>query len=374
MGRGWVTQAHAVTMSAKLKQRIHEDIAINGPMPLSRYMNICLGDPKHGYYTNRDPFGLTGDFTTAPEISQMFGEIIGIWLIAAWEQLGAPDQFRLVELGPGRGTLMADCLRSISLKPKMLAALQIDMVEMSPVLVTEQQKKLKHASCAIRWCSQLEDLELPTIIIGNEFYDALPVHVMIQSKTGIHERHVIAAEDNGLTFADLPATLPEFSRSDFENIPNDAVFELSPERHQMTQDIVKALTKCGGAALLIDYGFLQPKTGTTFQALKNHQPVDPLAEPGDADLTSLVDFSALQTGFSTQGLNVHGPTTQMDFLLDLGLLERAGSLGAAADKDTQTALQKAVTRLVSPDEMGTLFKVIAATTFNNPLPGFGKQA
>ncbi|MEP2758334.1 MAG: SAM-dependent methyltransferase [Hyphomicrobiales bacterium] len=355
-----------------MKQRIREDIAINGPMPLSRYMNICLGDPQDGYYTSQDPFGLAGDFTTAPEISQMFGELIGAWLIEAWEKLGAPTQCRLVELGPGRGTLMADCLRSISLKPKMLAALQIEMVEISPVLIAEQQKKLSGSQCAVRWCEQLDAAELPTLIVANEFYDALPVHVMIKSNSKIYERHVVATDDDGLGFSDLPATLPKTALPDFNKIPENTVFELSPERHQMTQNLAKALTICGGAALMIDYGFLQPKSGTTFQALKNHQPVDPLDSPGNADLTSLVDFTALQNGFQALGLNVHGPTSQMDFLLNLGLLERAGHLGAAADQVTRTTLQKAVTRLVAPDEMGTLFKVIAATTFNDSMPGFGE--
>lgn len=358
--------------TTRLKQRIREDIAINGPMPLSRYMNICLGDPQSGYYTNRDPFGIKGDFITAPEISQMFGELIGVWLVSAWEQLGAPNQMRLVELGPGRGTLMADCLRSIALKPQLLDGLQIDMVEMSPVLVAEQQKKLAHINCPIRWCDKLEDHDLPTLIVANEFYDALPVHVMIKTMSGIHERHVAGSGEDELTFIDLPASLPEATLASYESLPENTVFELSPERHQMTQNISRTLTQHGGAALLIDYGFLQPKTGTTFQALKNHQAVDPLEEPGTADLTSLVDFTALQREFSAQGLNVHGPASQMDFLLDLGLLDRAGQLGANADIGTQTALQNAVTRLVSPDEMGTLFKVIAATTFDAPSQCFGQ--
>lgn len=358
----------------RLKQRLFEDIAINGPMPLSRYMNICIGDPQDGYYTTRDPFGVKGDFTTAPEISQMFGELIGVWLISAWEKLGAPNQIRLVELGPGRGTLMADCLRSIALKSKMRDGLQIDMVEMSPVLVAEQQAKLAQAKCPVRWCSKLEDSALPTVIIANEFYDALPIHIMIKTASGIHERHIVGSGENELAFADLPASMPEATLASYKSVAENTVFELSPERHQMTQEISHTLAQNGGAALLIDYGFLQPKTGATFQALKNHQPVDPLSEPGTADLTSLVDFTALQREFSAQELKVQGPTTQMDFLLDLGLLERAGQLGANADTTTQAALQNAVTRLVSPQEMGTLFKVIAAKTFDDPLPGFGNHA
>lgn len=359
--------------TTSLKQRIFEDIALNGPMPLSRYMNICLGDPTHGYYTNRDPFGAGGDFTTAPEISQMFGELIGVWLISAWETLGSPAKTRLIELGPGRGTLMADCLRSIALKPKFLEGLQIEMVEMSPVLISQQEKRLSNAPCPVRWCSSLEDHDLPTLVVANEFYDALPVHVLVKTSSGIFERHVVGSDDESFAFSDLPASLPEKTLARFNSLPENTVFELSPERHQMTQRIAQVLLQNGGATLLIDYGFTQPKTGTTFQALKNHQPVDPLEEPGCADLTSLVDFTAMQKEFAQQGLNVCGSISQMDFLLDLGLLERAGQLGASADMETQTTLQNAVTRLVSPDEMGTLFKVLAATTSRSKLPGFRKQ-
>lgn len=359
--------------STSLKQRIFEDIALNGPMPLSRYMNICLGDPKHGYYTNRDPFGVAGDFVTAPEISQMFGELIGIWLISAWENLGSPAKTRLVELGPGRGTLMSDCLRSLALKPQLINGLQIDMVEMSPVLVGEQQKRLSGAPCPVCWSSSLEESELPTLIIANEFYDALPVHVLVKTSSGIFERHVIGSGDDSLVFSDLPASLPNSALLEYEHLPENTVFELSPERHQMTQTISSVLKQNGGAAILIDYGFEQPKTGATFQALKNHKPVDPLEEPGNADLTSLVDFTSLQKEFLAQGLYVHGPASQMDFLLNLSLLERAAQLGASANLQTQTVLQNAVTRLVSPDEMGTLFKVISATTFQGALPGFSKD-
>ena len=153
--------------SPSLKQRIFEEIALNGPMPLSRYMTICLGDPEQGYYTTRDPFGAAGDFVTAPEISQMFGELIGIWLISAWENLGSPAKMRLVELGPGRGTLMADCLRSLILKPKLIAGLQIELVEMSPVLVAEQKKRLSGAPCSVCWSTELQESELPSLIISN---------------------------------------------------------------------------------------------------------------------------------------------------------------------------------------------------------------
>lgn len=355
--------------SNSLKQRIFEDIALNGPMPLSRYMNICLSDPKDGYYTSRDPLGVSGDFTTAPEISQMFGELIGIWLISAWKALGSPKKTRLVELGPGRGTLMADCLRTLSLEPKLLSGLRITMVELSPVLATKQRKRLSHAPCPIEWSPDLKPDELPTFVVGNEFFDALPIHVLVKTKDGFSERHVVQKSPDELTFEDLPSNIPN-AMVHSASFANGTVFELSPQRNQMAQSIGHLIRQNDGAVLVIDYGFEQPKFGTTFQAITNHQSVDPLQYPGLADLTSLVDFTALQQAFQTCGLNSIGPISQSDFLLNLGILERAGRLGSGAKIETQKMLQQAVTRLVSPDEMGTLFHVMAASSPAINLSGF----
>jgi SAM-dependent MidA family methyltransferase len=355
-------------MSHSLKTRILEEIALNGPMPLSRYMSLCLGDPVSGYYMTRDPFGTAGDFTTAPEISQMFGELIGAWLISAWQALGSPTRTRLAELGPGRGTLMADCLRSIALRPDFLQGLEINMIEISPVLIAAQKQKLAQAPCPVHWHKALPDSDLPTLVIANELFDALPVHVLVKTEHHIAERHVIRTDDNRLAFADLPTRL-QFSHPGVDDLPAGTVFELSPERSDVAKQIANHIKTGGGAALLIDYGYVQPKTGTTFQAITNHEAVDPLEEPGEADLTALVDFTSLQECFRSQGLHVSGPVSQMDFLLDLGLLERAGQLGAEQSQQMQAELQKAVTRLVAPTEMGTLFKVLAATSFDKPLPG-----
>lgn len=354
-----------------LKTRILEDIALTGPMPLSRYMNLCLGDPVAGYYMTRDPFGNAGDFTTAPEISQMFGELIGIWLISAWKALGSPSSTRLVELGPGRGTLMSDCLRSLALAPELMRGLEIDMVDMSPTLIAEQQKTLSNAPCPVHWHSALPSSKCPTLLVANEFFDALPVHILVKTETGVAERHVTASANGGLAFADLPTRL-QMDRTEIDGMSAGTVFELSPERADMAKQIAEGINQTGGAALVIDYGFVQPKVGATFQALLNHQSVDPLAQPGEADLTALVDFTALNQSFVAEHLLVSGPTSQMDFLLNLGILERAAQLGTGQPKNTRTSLQEAVTRLVSPDEMGTLFKVLAATSFSDPLPGFDK--
>lgn len=356
-----------------LKTRITEEIALNGPMPLSRYMSLCLGDPASGYYMTRDPFGTAGDFTTAPEVSQMFGELIGAWLISAWQALGSPARTRLAELGPGRGTLMADCLRSIALKPDFLQGLEINMIEISPVLIAAQKQKLAQAPCPVHWHKTLPDSDLPTLVIANELFDALPVHVLVKTEHHIAERHVILAGEDRLAFADLPTKL-QFSHAGIDELPVGTVFELSPQRNDMAREIADRINAHGGAALLIDYGYVQPKTGNTFQAITNHKPVDPLEQPGEADLTALVDFTSLQQCFRSQGLHVSGPVSQMDFLLDLGLLERAGQLGANQSGEVQAELQKAVTRLVAPTEMGTLFKVLAATSFENPLPGLQKPS
>lgn len=356
-----------------LKTRILEDIALTGPMPLSRYMNLCLGDPVSGYYMTRDPFGKEGDFTTAPEVSQMFGELIGAWLISAWRALGNPPRTRLVELGPGRGTLMADCLRAMALEPDLMRGLEIDMVDMSPSLTATQKNTLAQAPCPIKWQEYLPDSDLPTLLIANEFFDALPVHILVKTEKGIAERHVIASDNSGLAFVDLPTKL-RVNQSEIDGIPAGTVFELSPERNDMAQNIAARINANGGAALLIDYGYIQPKTGATFQALTNHQPADPLDQPGEADLTALVDFTSLEQCFKSANIHVSGPMSQMDFLLNLGLLERAGQLGSNQPERVQIGLQQAVTRLVSPEEMGTLFKVLVATSFDDQMPGFQKSS
>lgn len=356
-----------------LKTRILEDIALTGPMPLSRYMNLCLGDPISGYYMTRDPFGQDGDFTTAPEVSQMFGELVGAWLVSAWQALGRPSRTRLAELGPGRGTLMADCLRSLTLEPDLMRGLEIDMVDMSPTLIAAQQKTLSPAPCPIHWHGTLPDSDLPTLLIANEFFDALPVHILVKTEKGIAERHVIASQDNNLVFADLPTKL-QVNQNQIDATPSGTVFELSPERNDVANHIAAGINANCGAALLIDYGYVQPKTGATFQALTDHQMVDPLDQPGQADLTALVDFTSLKNCFNSTNVHVSGPVSQMDFLLDLGLLERAGQLGSDQPPEIQTGLQQAVTRLVSPDEMGTLFKVLAAASFDDPMPGFQKPS
>ncbi|WP_306258146.1 class I SAM-dependent methyltransferase [Pararhizobium sp. IMCC21322] len=358
---------------ADLKTRILEDIALTGPMPLSRYMNLCLGDPVSGYYMTRDPFGHGGDFTTAPEVSQMFGELVGAWLVAAWQALGRPSRTRLAELGPGRGTLMADCLRSLALEPDLMRGLEIDMVDMSPTLIAAQQEKLSKVPCPVRWHGTLPDSDLPTLLIANEFFDALPVHILVKTEKGIAERHITASQEGKLGFADLPTKL-QISQGQIDAIPTGTVFELSPERCDVAKNIAAGIKANGGAALLIDYGYVQPKTGATFQALTNHQMVDPLDQPGEADLTALVDFTSLEKCFKSMDIHVSEPVSQMDFLLNLGLLERAGQLGSGQSQEMQTGLQQAVTRLVSPDEMGTLFKVLAAASFDDPMPGFQKSS
>tara|TARA_R110002167_G_scaffold71378_10_gene201454 strand:- start:2915 stop:3994 length:1080 start_codon:yes stop_codon:yes gene_type:complete len=356
-----------------LKNRILEDIALSGPMPLPRYMSLCLGDPEAGYYMRRDPLGAEGDFTTAPEISQMFGELIGVWLVSAWKALGRPFRMRLVEFGPGRGTLMSDCLRSLALEPALLRGLEIEMIDISPALKAAQQTTLMHAPCPAHWHDELQDSALPTLIIANEFFDALPVHILVKTADGVAERHVVAGSEGQLAFADLP-TSQSVRMAQADRLAPGTVFELSPQRNDMATAMAKQLSAQGGAALLIDYGFVQPKTGATFQALIRHQPVDPLDQPGQADLTALVDFTALGNGFRSQGLHVKGPVSQMDFLLDLGLLQRAAHLGAKRDQRDRETLQLAVNRLVSPDEMGVLFKVLAAASFDVSLPVFQNPA
>lgn len=343
-----------------LKTRILDEIALSGPMPLARYMTLCLTDPDHGYYMSRNPLGRFGDFTTAPEVSQMFGEMIGIWVRQTYEKMGRPPSLRLMELGPGRGTLMADCMRALQTDSALFDALQIDLVEISPVLRATQNTTLSGFDRPIDWHEKIPvTSQLPTIIIANEFLDALPVHVVIRTNEGMAERHV-QAQNGVLGYIDLPSAMP--MTSTLEALPAGTIVELSPARHQAVLEMADALKGAGGAALIIDYGYGEPHNGSTFQAVQNHQGTDPLQDPGAADLTALVDFQATEAACRAGGLATRAIGTQMDFLLDHGLLARAAELGRGKDAKVQAQLQADVNRLVAPQEMGTLFKVLIAGT------------
>lgn len=339
-----------------LAERLARAITLAGPIPLSQFM----GAANAHYYATRDPLGSRGDFVTAPEISQMFGELIGLWLADLWDRAGRPAA-RYVELGPGRGTLAADALRAMSragLTPP------VDLVETSPTLRAAQAERVPQAE----WHLDLVGLpdDAPLLIVANEFFDALPIRQLVATGAGWRER-LVACQDT--------LFLPIVGDRSFDMIipphlrdaPPGSILETSPAAVAMLRALAARLLAQGGAALIIDYGYEGPAIGDTLQAVRGHQFANPFEAPGEADLTAHVDFATLKEAAEAEGLVVHGPVTQRDFLGTLGIDARAVALakasperaeGIAADRD----------RLVASDQMGELFKVIALTAPGWPAP------
>jgi NADH dehydrogenase [ubiquinone] 1 alpha subcomplex assembly factor 7 len=338
-------------------------IAAEGPLTVERYMALCLGHARHGYYMRQDPFGRGGDFTTAPEISQMFGELIGVWCAAAWQAMGAPSPFLLIEPGPGRGTLMADLLRAARVVPGFLEAARVHLVETSPVLRRSQEKTLSGAGMTIHWHSSIDEVPTgETLLVANEFFDALPIRQFVRTETGWHERLVGTDGSGKLSFGLAPDPLsPKLLPRWAQTAAPGEIVEISPARNDTARSIGARLKVCGGAALIIDYGHLRSAPGDTLQAVRAHAFQDVLDRPGESDLTSHVDFEALGAALKGGGAAVHGPLTQGAFLSAMGLAERAEVLKRHADASSQVDIDAAKTRLAADSQMGHLFKVIAAT-------------
>lgn len=353
-------------MSNALAAQLAREIAASGPIPVAQWMARALGDARHGYYTTRDPLGAAGDFTTAPEISQMFGELIGLWAADLWQRAGSPA-IRLVELGPGRGTLMADFWRATARVPGFHAASRLHLVETSPVLRAAQARMLPHADFHDS-LAQVPD-DAPLLLIANEFFDALPVRQLIRTATGWRERMV--AHD-GTRFVTGAGALPvdALVPPALANALQGAIYETSPAGQNIAAEIGARLAAHGGAALIIDYGYSCPATGDTLQAVHAHNYVDPFADPGDVDLTAHVDFAALAAAAGVMAL---GPAAQGAWLTQIGIAVRADALKARADTSTRAQIDAALTRLTVT--MGTLFKVLALTGKGWPNPaGFGNDA
>jgi SAM-dependent MidA family methyltransferase len=343
---------------------LRERIAQEGPLTVERYMDLCL---RH-YYATRDPLGAAGDFTTAPEISQMFGELIGLWIIEAWNGMGRPSPVRLVELGPGRGTLMADALRAARLLPDFLGAATVHLVETSPALRAVQERTLAAAPAPAAWHERLEDVpEGPAIVVANEFLDALPVRQFVATARGWCERLVGLAEDR-LAFGLSPepvAGLPPPPRQ-------GAILEVPSAALGVVRPLASRLARQGGAALFIDYGHWGPAFGDTLQAVKRHAFADPLVAPGEADLTVHVDFRRVAEAAASEGAAVHGMAIQGDFLRALGIEARAAALKRRASAAQAEDIDRALDRLAGsgPSGMGELFKVLGLSHPGvGPLPG-----
>ena len=344
-----------------LRARIAALIEAQGPMSVAQFMTIALLDPKDGYYATRDPFGAQGDFTTAPEVSQMFGEMIGLWLLQAWADQGCPKNSRLVELGPGRGTLMADALRAASVEPDFTNDLEVVLIEASPVLQQMQADKLRGSGADISWQAQFDDSlsDRPLFLIANEFFDALPVRQYVRAERGWHERMVTALDGElGFALAPVPVPLPVIPQ-DRETAPQGGVYETSPAALALAEHIAAIVAQRGGAALMIDYGY-DAVTGfaETLQAVGGHRFADVLAAPGEDDLSAHVDFAALAQAGRRGGACVFGPVTQGGFLASIGITERAEQLMKSHPASAEELLT-ATQRLIGADQMGTLFKALA---------------
>ena len=360
-----------------LSEIIADAIRREGPIGVDRFWDLALFHPDHGTYTGRDPIGRGGDFVTAPEVSQMFGELIGAWVATVWERLGRPSPFVLAELGPGRGTLIADVLRTLlDVAPRCMRAAQVRLVEVSDRLAAVQQTRLERYDLPNRRLKSLGEAEPhPTILLANELFDAVAIRQFVFDGTDWRERRVGLGDDGTLRFVPgktaggLGAAV---ERAALGAPEPGATLELSPAREALAADIAGRLAAEGGAALMIDYGHVHTGYGDTLQAIRGHAYADVLAEPGLADVTSHVDFQRLALPFRAAGLKVSQVTTQADFLLRLGLLARAGSLGARLDEAGREGIRRDVQRLAGAGkgEMGELFKVLAAASVPLDLPPF----
>lgn len=344
-------------------------IATTGPLSVADYMTDCLMHPDHGYYATRDPLGAAGDFTTAPEISQMFGEMLGLCLAQAWLDQGAPERFTLAELGPGRGTLMADILRATRAVPGFHAGADIHMIEASPVLRAAQSRALTpHALTHHDTANTLPDG--PLYLVANEFFDALPIRQFIREGEMWRERQV-GLKDGALAFGlGTPAPVPALSQR-LEDTRDGDLVELCPAAAPVMGKIAARIQTHGGAALIIDYGDWR-SLGDTLQALKDHAPAPALDTPGEADLTAHVDFEALTRAAAPLAPQLL--TSQGVFLERLGITGRAQALATKLSGDALDSHIAAHRRLTHPDEMGTLFKVLGLTRADAPgLPGLTRN-
>ena len=349
-----------------LEARIAALIAAQGPISVAQYMTLALHDAEGGYYATREPFGAAGDFITAPEISQMFGEMLGLWCVQVWHDQGQPKHKRLVELGPGRGTLMADALRAAKAAPEFLVGLEVVLIESSPVLQKAQaeklpMEKLRDSGVAIRWAGHFDDsmTDRPLLLLANEFFDALPVRQYVRKEEHWRERMVVLKNER-LEFALAPLATPSAvipaSRA---GAPDGGAYEVSAAATALAETIARVIAEKGGGALLLDYGYGEEAGfGETLQAVGGHRFADVLAGPGENDLSVHVDFAALGDAARHGGAGVYGPTPQGAFLAELGITARAEQLIKANPGAAQNLFQ-AVARLIDPDQMGDLFKAMA---------------
>lgn len=345
-----------------LRDKLAAQIALTGPLTIAQYMTACLHDPQEGYYATRPALGEAGDFITAPLISQMFGELIGVWAVSCWQAMGAPARLTLVEMGPGDGTLMSDLLRAARVAPQFLQAADIWLVETSEPLAALQAQRLGDR---VRWARSLDEVPggEPTLLVANELLDCLPVRQFVRTVTGWAEQ-VVGLDDHGaLAFGLVPAPIA------LPDARDGAVLEISAAQEALGAALGERLAVDGGAALLIDYGRDTAGFGDTLQALLRHERVDPLAGPGEADLTVHADFPTVMAAARKAGAEA-AILTQAAFLARLGIGERAEAL-VRARPDKAPVIGRQLNRLVGGDEMGELFKACCLHSPGWVPPAFG---
>ena len=350
-----------------LGEEIRAMIEAEGPIGVDRFVTLCLQHPRHGYYTTREAIGR--DFVTAPEVHQMFGELVGLWAAQVWLDLGSPAPLRLVELGPGRGTLMADALRATRVVPGFRDAVRVHLVETSPRLREAQADRLDGSGVPVAWHAALDDLPAGAgIVLANEFFDALPVRHYVRGADGWHERVVGLDADGALAFG---ASAEPVAMAGPAGRPGD-ILEVGHAGLAAMTTLAGRIAREGGALLALDYGHAESGLGETLQAVRGHRYADVLAAPGEADLTAHVDFAALGRAAVAAGLQAYGPIAQGTFLCRLGIFARAEALKRRATPEQAVAVDAALTRFTAPDSsMATLFKAMAlAQVGARPPPGF----
>lgn len=343
------------TMNA-LEPILRDEIQREGPMRFSRFMELCLFHEQYGYYNTHDPLR---DFATAPEISQLFGEMVALWCIDSWMKLGSPTTFTLLECGPGRGTLMADILRTASLVPEFMNAAQVVMLEKSPLLKEKQQAAL--TAYKVSWIEQLSDIPAQkTIMLCNEFFDAFPVQPFVKTRHGWGER-AIHCNNIGFTYAVLKPDeklQPLFTDAFYTDAHDGAITEVNIAANNWVKDFTAHLKRHGGTALIIDYGYAGPQLANTVQAIHRKKMSPIFKHVGEADITVHVDFTPFQTIARDAEINASPLITMQDFLVACGIQTRAERLKAKASTEQQEQIDTGLKRLIDKDQMGHLFKVL----------------
>ena len=357
--------------SQRIAAALRERIAREGAIPLPVFMIEALFDPVAGYYATKDPIGAGADFITAPEISQMFGELLGLWAAEAWAGLGAPSPVQLIELGPGKGTMMADMLRAGRAATGFTEAARVTLIEASAALKMVQAKTLAASTASLGWADGLERAAPgPALIFGNEFLDCLPVRQAVKAEGRWRERCVALDPEAPERFAFVLGpvlTDEDFIPETLRDAPDGSLAEMRPGDLQVVDALAARFARHPGHALFIDYGPAKPEPGDTLQAIRAHEKVDPLDAPGTADLTARVDFGTLARAASLAGLQVHGPKPQGAFLTGLGIEQRAAML-ARARPEARERIARQLHRLTAADEMGDLFKAICLSSPGAPPP------